>query len=319
MRPMVSIIIPVYNRADKILYTLQSAVNQIYNNFEIVIIDDGSTDDTRSVVNKFINDNGYNNLHYYYQNNAGVSIARNNGIGFSKGEYICFLDSDDYLFPNKLEKQISEMEPGDDLSVASFEFFDVDNNCSTSRTIERFYDDVVEDYLANKCKLHTSSYLINRNILLKHNIKFREGCSWGEDVEFFVKVLLKSESVRYTEAVLHKYIFSTNESLSTFNNKKITQEIFIWNQILEWLKENTTNQKYLRYKKLIQGWRLPMALLCTLLNCKNNKDIFFIQFKSCQMYLKKMNWSNGLRSLKWRIIYFYLIIIYYSCCIRKFF
>lgn len=94
-----SVIIPAYNAALYIKNSINSVLNQTFSDFEILIVDDGSTDDTKKIV-KTIEDE---RVHYIYQRNGGVSSARNTGIRAAKGEYICFLDADDLWKPNHLE------------------------------------------------------------------------------------------------------------------------------------------------------------------------------------------------------------------------
>lgn len=102
---MVSVIIPTYNRADKIKPAVESVLNQTYTDFELIIVDDGSTDNTKDVIES-INDS---RIRYVYQENAGACSARNNGIICSKGEYIAFHDSDDIWHKDKLEKQMNAL------------------------------------------------------------------------------------------------------------------------------------------------------------------------------------------------------------------
>ena len=103
--PMVSVVIPTYNRASWIGTTLSSVLNQTYQNFEIIVVDDGSTDDTSKVVKLFPS------VQYVLLNrNYGVSKTRNEGLALAKGRYICFLDSDDLWDKKKLETQVKWME-----------------------------------------------------------------------------------------------------------------------------------------------------------------------------------------------------------------
>lgn len=103
--PKISIVIPTYNRGNMIEHTIYSILNQTYKDYEIIIVDDGSTDDTKQRLEKF-----GNQIRYFYQNNKGVSAARNRGIKKANGQYIVFCDSDDLFLPTKLEKQISYIE-----------------------------------------------------------------------------------------------------------------------------------------------------------------------------------------------------------------
>ncbi len=99
---MVSVIIPTYNRREFITIALNSVVAQTFQDYEIVVIDDGSTDGTREVLAPY-----QHVVRYFYQENRGIAAARNRGIREAQGEYLAFLDSDDYWLPSKLERQIA--------------------------------------------------------------------------------------------------------------------------------------------------------------------------------------------------------------------
>ena len=99
-KPLVSVIIPVYNSEPYIAQAIISVLRQTYNNIEIVIVDDGSTDRTGEVIRNFDDAR----IKYLYQNNHGVSHARNRGLEISRGEFIAFLDSDDRWVPKKLHR-----------------------------------------------------------------------------------------------------------------------------------------------------------------------------------------------------------------------
>lgn len=99
---MVSVIMPVYNNEKFVSQAVQSVLNQTISDLELIIIDDGSTDGTRNVIESFSDER----IKYHYQENAGPGAGRNNGMSLSKGEFIAFIDSDDMYKPNKLERQI---------------------------------------------------------------------------------------------------------------------------------------------------------------------------------------------------------------------
>jgi glycosyltransferase involved in cell wall biosynthesis len=108
LSPLVSIIIPTYNRAYILGETLESVLSQTYGNYEAIVIDDGSSDNTRELVDSFIQRD--TRIKYVKQNNAGVSAARNHGMRIAQGEYLAFLDSDDLWKPWKLSIQVAVME-----------------------------------------------------------------------------------------------------------------------------------------------------------------------------------------------------------------
>lgn len=109
MNPQVSIILPTYNRAKILPRTIESILNQTFKNFELIIVDDGSTDDTEKIVKNF---QRKDKRIVYIKNiqNRGVSFSRNKGIKIAKGEYIAFQDSDDEWLPKKLQKQVKIFE-----------------------------------------------------------------------------------------------------------------------------------------------------------------------------------------------------------------
>jgi len=112
--PLVSVIIPAYNSAAFVLQAVQSALDQTYGNYEVIVVDDGSTDDTKLVLSRFDGQ-----FRYLYQPNRGLSAARNAGIALAKGDFVCFLDADDLWAPDKVELQVAYMERHRDIALLS--------------------------------------------------------------------------------------------------------------------------------------------------------------------------------------------------------
>lgn len=119
----VSIIIPSYNRAHLIGETIESVLSQSFSDFELIIVDDGSTDKTGDVVRKY-----QGPIKYLYQENQGRSSARNEGYKASQGEYICFLDSDDMLAPRMLEQQVALLDSNPNLGFVYTDYQFVDES-----------------------------------------------------------------------------------------------------------------------------------------------------------------------------------------------
>ena len=114
---LVSVVMPTYNRADFIEQAIDSVLQQSYKNIELFVIDDGSTDGTKVLLEKYESDPRFN---YIYQQNQGQSVARNHGIKLSSGEYLSFVDSDNAWFLDKLEKLLTVAE-----AHAGFDIFTV--------------------------------------------------------------------------------------------------------------------------------------------------------------------------------------------------
>lgn len=107
-KPFISVITPTYNRENLISRAIESVLNQTYKDFELIIVDDGSTDNTKEIVKSFQEKD--NRIVYIYQENRGLSSALNKGLSVASGKYIAFLESDDEWLPQKLEKQIYVLE-----------------------------------------------------------------------------------------------------------------------------------------------------------------------------------------------------------------
>jgi glycosyltransferase involved in cell wall biosynthesis len=103
--PKISVIIPTYNRADLVSRAIESVIDQTYQDWELLVVDDGSTDNTKEVVEKFVKKDS--RIKYFLQSNQGASSARNFGIKNSRGDFVAFLDSDDLYLPDNLEKKIA--------------------------------------------------------------------------------------------------------------------------------------------------------------------------------------------------------------------
>jgi glycosyltransferase involved in cell wall biosynthesis len=111
---LVSVIIPTYNRADLVIQAIESALSQTYRNIEVIVVDDGSTDDTRTRVLEY---SGDARLQYHFQKNNGVAGARNAGLRIAKGEYVAFLDSDDRWKDWKIEMEVAVLEWNKEVSL----------------------------------------------------------------------------------------------------------------------------------------------------------------------------------------------------------
>ncbi len=111
--PLISVIIPVYNREKYLVEAIESVLRQTWKNVELVVIDDGSTDNTADTALAF-----EGKINYYYQKNRGLGAARNAGIGHASGDLIAFLDSDDLWLPEKLEKQMDALKQNPKVTMA---------------------------------------------------------------------------------------------------------------------------------------------------------------------------------------------------------
>ncbi|MFC2343670.1 MAG: glycosyltransferase family 2 protein [Negativicutes bacterium] len=292
---MVSIIIPTYNRANCLSFSLESALQQTYGEIEVILVDDGSTDDTATRVRSLQEQYGAR-VKYIYQENQGVSSARNRGLREASGEYVSFLDSDDRLYPTKIEEQVKFLQEKE-ADVCCCNYWVLENDRRRQGLRENGSMSVLR-YLQNKMTPQTNAWLMKRDRLREHHLSFREGCAWGEDMEFFVKVLYTAARTVFLPRPLFEYRLN-NGALSSFSWDKLEQDVFIWQEIWAWLQQHVTDQEELAaYEKAIFGYRVPALLIYRLWQGRSSKDTAQKFADQYQAYLAKRDWSNGLRSLK---------------------
>ena len=297
---MVSVVIPTYNRADLLLRAVESVLTQTYTDVEAIVVDDGSTDSTSSVIEKLQRAYGLR-LKYFYQPNRGVSAARNKGIYYASGEYISFLDSDDYIYPKKIEQQIAFLkEHAADVCFCNYYII---GKKRRKKGLRGHVENLLLRYMQSRMTPQTNAWIIRKEVLDKADISFREGCSWGEDMEFFIKVMHAADKVVFLDEPLFEY-YKNETGLSKFSWDKLEQDVFIWTEIWRWLEKHIADKDLLQtYKDVIFGYRIPLLLVYRLWAGRRMSVEAREYAALYRPYLKQINCSNGLRSLKLLIVW----------------
>lgn len=180
-----SVIIPCYNMSKFILDALNSLEKQTFKNFDVIIVDDGSKDDSGQVINDFKMHSRLN-IHYYYQNNAGVSAARNTAIEKSTSEYLFFLDADDTLPTFTLSVLMSDAEKFD--VSAGYVMKGVPCKFKNYKRIDGI-ENLMNEYLFNNTQYQFCSFLYKKKIIDFYSLRFSEDLKYGEDEEYAWKYL----------------------------------------------------------------------------------------------------------------------------------
>ena len=178
-KPLVSIILPTYNRAEIVGNAIESALNQSYKNIEIIIVDDGSKDDTEKVVNDF-KENTDKITYIKHEDNKGQAAAENTGVKLSNGQYIAFLDSDTVWLPKKIEKQLNKLVNSPDNVVAVYcgAYNEVCGFLKESKA-DTIYGNSYEELLAGRVKITTSTLMIKTSCI--------EECGmWDTDLPSYI-------------------------------------------------------------------------------------------------------------------------------------
>ena len=210
-----SVIIPVYNKADTVRAAVECVLAQTFQDFEIVLVDDGSNDEPEKVLADLICDQ----IHIIRQENGGVSVARNTGLSNAHGDYICFLDADDLWKPHHLET-IHEMiikYPNSRAYITSHESIDPNGMViHSSRFLKAFERDFeTNDFL--EVLNHTSYEVVNTNSICvkrvvfdEDNIHFVPGIRIGEDTDVWYRVgLIHKVAISQTETTVYRREYST--------------------------------------------------------------------------------------------------------------
>lgn len=194
----IDVIVPTYNRAHTVARAIDSVLNQTYKNFNIYIVDDGSTDETSKVLERY---KTLPNLHILYQKNGGVSSARNLAVNSSNAEWISFLDSDDEWLPNKLETQISWLKRHPEHRFLHNEEIWVRNGVRVNPKIkhQKSNDNIFLRSL-DFCLISPSTVIMKRNLFIECGL-FDESFVVCEDYDLWLKVMALEE-IGFSNAIV---------------------------------------------------------------------------------------------------------------------
>lgn len=303
----ISIIMPVFNKEKYLKRCLESVLSQSYNCFEVLIINDGSTDSSEKIIEKFMEKD--KRIRYFYQENTGVSSARNLGLELSTGDYITFLDADDYWDKEFLEIMYQSIEKND--ICYCFHYFVYKDKITEYNFKESNLPKILL-YLSNKLTPNTNSWLIRNDFLKENKILFNTNLSWGEDMLFFSNILTLTRKIVFVPKRLTYYTMSVPNSLSKNDEKKFEDHIHWINELNTTLSNNIKDEK-LRNKtmNLIFFYLLPAGILYRIERFVNIED-YEISSKYWRKYYKYFNRIkvvNGLRSIK-------LILIKYKVYLK---
>ncbi|HIF9192363.1 TPA: glycosyltransferase family 2 protein [Photobacterium damselae] len=218
---MFSIVIPFYNKHDFLQKTITSLKEQIFKNFEVIFIDDGSKD--KLDITNF--DTEGLKYHVVFTPNQGVSVARNTGASLAVNRWILFLDAGDYYEPHFLDKLKNVIGNTENIKLvaSSFNFINIDSkekafNYIDDLEIELSYDNYLEYLLISNYLFHICSLAIDKNFFFNIN-GFRPGLTHGEDHEFILKSLKKENRVKFINDGLFNYCLDDPNSATQVKKK----------------------------------------------------------------------------------------------------
>lgn len=257
LKPKVSIILPIFNREDVIIDTLNSIKNQTFINFECILVDDGSSDNSLEVIKRFINFDKRFKLYKRPKNRIkGANACRNYGFEISKGEFIQWFDSDDLMFENKIEEKVkvlNEFINFDYVVCSGIEFKDRISN-TLNKWDKITSENPILDHITGKVSLHTNGPLFRKSFLENENL-FNEDLQRKQEWEFYTRLLFKSTNYFPLHKTLYYFRIHSGSinglnSINTLASRVQANNLVFKNLLKEkvLLKQNPFLRKHFLYK-----------------------------------------------------------------------
>ena len=231
MNPSISIIVPVYNAEKTLNRCVDSILSQTFQDWELLLIDDGSTDRSGEFCDKYASKD--QRIKVFHKTNSGVSSARNIGLDYAKGEWVVFVDADDFVKEPYLTHLLEHSQKQVDLVISYAEIHD-GNDIRKESYPSKLVDDTNFEsmFIENDMHWHTSpwSKLYKRSIIEKHHLRFCEGMHIGEDAVFLYSYMLYSNKI-YISPDTDYYYFSYTPGSLTKRINSLASETLAYDQI----------------------------------------------------------------------------------------
>lgn len=219
MNKLFSIIVPAYNASSTIAQCIESVLEQDSNDWELIIIDDGSNDNTYDICSSYSKID--KRVLCFKQDNKGVSVARNIGIALSKGDYLTFLDADDWLEPDFIEAFMKSKMA--DINICGYREVYPDGKVKCEWMPNTLYsENPLDTYTVRNSYFRTPwAIVFKKSFLATNNLHFFENLSWGEDTMYLLCATIKAKNINFVSSVLYDYRYTgvgLTNSLKRHNN-----------------------------------------------------------------------------------------------------
>lgn len=248
--PLVSILIPLYNAQQYIAETLDSCLAQAYENIEIIIVDDGSTDGGLNIAKEY--EKKHTCISVYKQPNSGAPRARNLAFEMSAGEYIQYLDADDLMSQNKISSQMALSMKYGDKHIYSSKFIhfynSIEDGTYRPKIVDKSYDSGVDWLIASWSGggFGTVMNWLTPRHLIKRAGSWNEELVKNQDGEFFCRVLLCAQNVIYAQDVTVYYRITGSHSVASQTTEKALKSVLNTYKLYEKHTQNVKDQKMIR-------------------------------------------------------------------------
>lgn len=243
----VSVIIPVYNVEKYIKKCIQSLLDQTYSNFEAIIVDDGSVDNSIEIAKQLANNDS--RFIFLEKNNGGQASARNMGLDFASGEYISFLDADDYFDNTAFDDSINCFKKNSDIEIVLFGHYWITQNNNIINefipNVEHYYDNKDIFLAFNTIDNSPCTKIYKASVIQKY--RFTEGIIY-EDAEMIFKVIYNS-SLAVVARPLYYYVQRNGSTMHSYNRIALDSYLFLFQTYQKFLISNNISQEYEKYYK----------------------------------------------------------------------
>ena len=321
----ISVIIPAYNSENFIEESIDSVLRQTYTDFEIIVVNDGSTDNTLSILKGY--EEKYSNITIINKENGGQGLARNLALTQASGEYILFLDADDFIEPVTLEVSLRKIEQQQsDFLMFDWKYFKEKGGQKTylyTNKDENFHNSYLlgEECLnlLNMSSYYTVNKLYSRKFLSENDIKYGEGYLY-EDIPFWVKAVLRAKKVSLLHSPLYNIRISQSSVTKTKHCTNLHADSYViaTRNTLALLEESTSPKLYYLYNYLIPRF----ILYCKVRTPKAYRKTFRSEFVNAMAGAKAVEYEVPSKMIKALFRYdvfkkenanlFYLICLYYN-------
>lgn len=226
-RILLSIVIPCYNTAHFIVQTIEMLLHQDLSNCELILVNDGSTDDTLSILQKYVSQP---NIIVINQPNQGVSVARNVGLAQASGKYVYFLDSDDTLTEGSLNHYKQTLAAHPDCQLYAFGYETRHNGTLGKKYVFPHLDDkeiyghiLTQNFLSKKFCIHICSSIYERQFLIDNQLCFQVGVTIGEDVHFLLQAMFQTGKAYYSQRICFVYQIRDDSVMQGYKSYSLKQ------------------------------------------------------------------------------------------------
>lgn len=253
----ISIIIPVYNVEKYIRQCLESVINQTYKNLEIIVVNDGTKDSSIKIVEEYLNDK---RIKIINQNNQGLSSARNKGLNEANGEYVFFLDSDDWLEKDAIENLEKGLEKEIEIISANFYSYDEIKKVRNTNFLNLKYNQIEngKKLLLNELEIVVWNKLYNTSFLKKNNLFFLENII-HEDEHFTYECYMSAKQIKYINKITYNYRINREGSIMNEvekNKERRNFSISSLKKIINKIKLFETDDYFIKVRTLLRVYKL---------------------------------------------------------------